>query len=92
MVIVHGALVCPVNEGGCVHDVSLTPLSALVFPIRYKQRAHLMNPMVPGLTGEKMSSSEVDSKVRCGVGCLGFFPVSFFYRMSMLDIHRHSHD
>merc|ERR1719277_859904 len=29
----------------------------------YAKRAHLMNPMVPGLTGAKMSSSEVDSKI-----------------------------
>lgn len=29
----------------------------------YKKRAHLMNPMVPGLTGGKMSSSEEDSKI-----------------------------
>ncbi|XP_052243473.1 tyrosine--tRNA ligase, cytoplasmic-like [Dreissena polymorpha] len=29
----------------------------------YKERAHLMNPMVPGLTGGKMSSSEEDSKI-----------------------------
>ncbi|KAK4326267.1 hypothetical protein Pmani_003199 [Petrolisthes manimaculis] len=29
----------------------------------YPKRAHLMNPMVPGLTGGKMSSSEVRSKV-----------------------------
>ena len=29
----------------------------------YKKRCHLMNPMVPGLTGDKMSSSEVDSKI-----------------------------
>eukprot|EP00049_Salpingoeca_infusionum_P018046 m.355494 g.355494 ORF g.355494 m.355494 type:complete len:523 (-) comp17264_c0_seq1:499-2067(-) len=29
----------------------------------YKVRSHLMNKMVPGLTGEKMSSSEVDSKI-----------------------------
>ncbi|KAL7753458.1 Tyrosine--tRNA ligase, cytoplasmic [Sorochytrium milnesiophthora] len=29
----------------------------------YKKRAHLMNPMVPGLTGTKMSSSEPDSKI-----------------------------
>ncbi|XP_072393407.1 tyrosine--tRNA ligase, cytoplasmic [Diabrotica undecimpunctata] len=29
----------------------------------YKKRAHLMNPMVPGLTGTKMSSSEEDSKI-----------------------------
>ncbi|KXS22438.1 Nucleotidylyl transferase [Gonapodya prolifera JEL478] len=29
----------------------------------YKKRAHLMNPMLPGLTGSKMSSSEPDSKI-----------------------------
>jgi len=29
----------------------------------YAKRSHLMNPMVPGLTGNKMSSSEVDSKI-----------------------------
>uniref|UniRef100_T1JM65 Tyrosine--tRNA ligase n=1 Tax=Strigamia maritima TaxID=126957 RepID=T1JM65_STRMM len=29
----------------------------------YKKRVHLMNPMVPGLTGDKMSSSEEDSKI-----------------------------
>lgn len=31
--------------------------------IGYKKRIHLMNPMVPGLTGDKMSSSEVNSKI-----------------------------
>ncbi|KAK5656717.1 hypothetical protein OQA88_4264 [Cercophora sp. LCS_1] len=29
----------------------------------YKERAHLMNPMVPGLHGSKMSSSDPDSKI-----------------------------
>ncbi|XP_039272029.2 tyrosine--tRNA ligase, cytoplasmic-like [Styela clava] len=29
----------------------------------YRKRIHLMNPMVPGLTGSKMSSSEEDSKI-----------------------------
>ncbi|KAG8506881.1 Tyrosine--tRNA ligase, cytoplasmic [Galemys pyrenaicus] len=29
----------------------------------YSKRAHLMNPMVPGLTGSKMSSSEEESKI-----------------------------
>ncbi|CAH8606098.1 unnamed protein product [Heterobilharzia americana] len=29
----------------------------------HKKRVHLMNPMVPGLTGAKMSSSEADSKI-----------------------------
>lgn len=31
--------------------------------IGYRKRAHLMNPMVPGLQGGKMSSSEPDSKI-----------------------------
>lgn len=31
--------------------------------IGYKKRIHLMNPMIPGLTGEKMSSSEEASKI-----------------------------
>lgn len=31
--------------------------------IGYKARAHLMNPMVPGLTGEKMSASDPASKI-----------------------------
>ena len=31
--------------------------------VGYKERAHLMNPMVPGLAGGKMSSSEPDSKI-----------------------------
>ncbi|KAL6244866.1 Tyrosine--tRNA ligase cytoplasmic [Rhinocladiella similis] len=31
--------------------------------IGYKERAHLMNPMVPGLTGGKMSASDPDSKI-----------------------------
>lgn len=29
----------------------------------YEKRIHFMNPMVPGLVGEKMSSSEEDSKI-----------------------------
>ncbi|XP_071112509.1 tyrosine--tRNA ligase, cytoplasmic-like [Haliotis cracherodii] len=29
----------------------------------YKKRMHFMNPMVPGLTGSKMSSSDPDSKI-----------------------------
>nr|XP_036866602.1 tyrosine--tRNA ligase, cytoplasmic [Manis javanica] len=29
----------------------------------YSKRVHLMNPMVPGLTGNKMSSSEEESKI-----------------------------
>lgn len=29
----------------------------------YKERIHLMNPMVPGLTGDKMSASDPNSKI-----------------------------
>ena len=29
----------------------------------YTKRAHLINPIVPGLTGNKMSASEADSKI-----------------------------
>lgn len=31
--------------------------------LNYKERAHCMNPMVPGLQGGKMSSSDPDSKI-----------------------------
>lgn len=31
--------------------------------IGYKERIHLMNPMVPGLTGNKMSASDPNSKI-----------------------------
>jgi tyrosyl-tRNA synthetase len=31
--------------------------------VGYKSRAHLMNPMVPGLAGGKMSASDPDSKI-----------------------------
>ena len=31
--------------------------------VGYRERTHLMNPMVPGLAGGKMSSSDPDSKI-----------------------------
>jgi tyrosyl-tRNA synthetase len=31
--------------------------------VGYRERAHLMNPMVPGLAGGKMSASDPDSKI-----------------------------
>lgn len=38
----------------------------------YAKRVHLMNPMVPGLTGSKMSSSEeVGPGSGCAQGALG---------------------
>jgi tyrosyl-tRNA synthetase len=39
-------------------------LATEVLPkIGYKERAHMMNPMVPGLAGGKMSASDPDSKI-----------------------------
>lgn len=40
----------------------------------YTKRAHLMNPMVPGLTGAKMSSSE---EVRHRTSHASLFIISF---------------
>lgn len=31
--------------------------------LKYKKRIHLMNPMIPGLNSDKMSSSDIDSKI-----------------------------
>uniref|UniRef100_A0AAX7TJL8 Tyrosine--tRNA ligase, cytoplasmic n=1 Tax=Astatotilapia calliptera TaxID=8154 RepID=A0AAX7TJL8_ASTCA len=53
-----------------VKQVEHPLLSGLLYPglqylpsLGYAKRAHLMNPMVPGLTGAKMSSSEEESKI-----------------------------
>ncbi|KAG7280463.1 hypothetical protein CRUP_033764 [Coryphaenoides rupestris] len=53
-----------------VKQVDHPLLSGLLYPglqylpsLGYAKRSHLMNPMVPGLTGTKMSSSEEDSKI-----------------------------
>lgn len=49
---------------GGVDQRKIFALAKDVLPkIGYKERAHLMNPMVPGLAGGKMSSSEPDSKI-----------------------------
>ena len=49
---------------GGVDQRKIFALAAEVLPkIGYKVRAHLMNPMVPGLAGGKMSSSDPDSKI-----------------------------
>ena len=49
---------------GGVDQRKIFALAKEVLPkIGYKERAHLMNPMVPGLHGGKMSSSEEDSKI-----------------------------
>ena len=49
---------------GGVDQRKIFALAAETLPkIGYKERAHLMNPMVPGLAGGKMSSSDPDSKI-----------------------------
>jgi tyrosyl-tRNA synthetase len=49
---------------GGVDQRKIFALAKEVLPkLGYKERAHLMNPMVPGLQGGKMSSSDPDSKI-----------------------------
>ncbi|KAG8532657.1 uncharacterized protein KY384_002534 [Bacidia gigantensis] len=49
---------------GGVDQRKIFTLAAEQLPkLGYKERAHLLNPMVPGLAGGKMSSSEPDSKI-----------------------------
>jgi len=49
---------------GGVDQRKIFTLAAEQLPkIGYKERAHLMNPMVPGLAGGKMSASDPDSKI-----------------------------
>lgn len=49
---------------GGVDQRKIFTLAAEQLPkINYKERAHLMNPMVPGLAGGKMSASDPDSKI-----------------------------
>jgi tyrosyl-tRNA synthetase len=49
---------------GGVDQRKIFALAKEVLPrINYKERAHMMNPMVPGLQGGKMSASDPDSKI-----------------------------
>ena len=49
---------------GGVDQRKIFTLAAEQLPrVNYKERAHLMNAMVPGLAGGKMSSSDPDSKI-----------------------------
>ncbi|KAF8455523.1 tRNA synthetases class I-domain-containing protein [Terfezia claveryi] len=49
---------------GGVDQRKIFTLAAENLPsLGYKERAHLMNPMVPGLAGGKMSASDVNSKI-----------------------------
>ncbi|KAI4093358.1 MAG: hypothetical protein LQ344_002946 [Seirophora lacunosa] len=49
---------------GGVDQRKIFALASEALPkINYTERAHMMNPMVPGLSGGKMSSSDPDSKI-----------------------------
>ena len=49
---------------GGVDQRKIFALAAECLPkLQYKERCHLMNPMVPGLAGGKMSASDPDSKI-----------------------------
>ncbi|KAI6362310.1 hypothetical protein MCOR25_006257 [Pyricularia grisea] len=54
---------CDAQFGGTDQRKIFTLAKDVLPKIGYKQRAHLMNPMIPGLQGAKMSSSEPDSKI-----------------------------
>lgn len=49
---------------GGVDQRKIFTLAKVLLPgLGYKERAHLMNPMVPGLAGGKMSASDPNSKI-----------------------------
>jgi len=54
---------CDFQFGGVDQRKIFTFAEATLPKLGYRKRAHLMNPMVPGLTGSKMSSSDPNSKI-----------------------------
>lgn len=56
-------LACDAQFGGVDQRKIFTYAEKYLPQIGYTKRIHLMNPMVPGLSGGKMSSSEVESKI-----------------------------
>ena len=54
---------CDAQFGGVDQRKIFTLAEKLLPALGYAKRIHLMNPMVPGLTGAKMSSSEQSSKI-----------------------------
>lgn len=56
-------LSCDAQFGGVDQRKIFTYAEKYLPQIGYSKRIHLMNPMVPGLTGGKMSSSEAESKI-----------------------------
>lgn len=56
-------LSCDAQFGGVDQRKIFTYAEKYLPLIGYTKRIHLMNPMVPGLSGGKMSSSEIESKI-----------------------------
>lgn len=56
-------LECDAQFGGVDQRKIFTYAEKYLPSIGYAKRVHLMNPMVPGLSGGKMSASEVESKI-----------------------------
>ncbi|KAK3295047.1 uncharacterized protein B0H64DRAFT_200950 [Chaetomium fimeti] len=54
---------CDAQFGGMDQRKLFTAAKDWLPKLGYRERAHLLNPMVPGLHGGKMSSSDPDSKV-----------------------------
>jgi len=54
---------CDAQFGGVDQRKIFTYAEKYLPQLGYAKRAHLMNPMVPGLQGTKMSSSDEDSKI-----------------------------
>jgi tyrosyl-tRNA synthetase len=56
-------LKCDAQFGGVDQRKIFTFAEKYLPQMGYAKRIHLMNPMVPGLSGGKMSSSEIESKI-----------------------------
>lgn len=54
---------CTHSPSGLSSSHTASPLLQYLPRLGYRKRIHLMNPMVPGLQGTKMSSSEPASKI-----------------------------
>lgn len=54
---------CDAQFGGMDQRKLFTAAKEWLPKLGYRERAHLLNPMVPGLHGGKMSSSDPDSKI-----------------------------
>ncbi|KAG5755594.1 hypothetical protein H9Q69_000979 [Fusarium xylarioides] len=54
---------CDVQFGGIDQRKLFTAATEWLPKLGYRKRSHLMSPMVPGLNGNKMSSSDEDSKI-----------------------------